>query len=73
MRVSITSCLLTDFIRFGYDAGNYEFVMSASSRYWNCSLSLSKDPMEHILLRDPLSELLNMIAPLLPRRDNKKV
>lgn len=55
--------------RFGYDAGNYELVVAASSHYWNCSLPLSKEPMERVLLRDPLSEMLNMIAPLL----NKEV
>lgn len=51
--------------RFGFDAGNYESVIAASSQYWNCSLSLSREPMERILLRDPLSELLNMTGPLL--------
>ena len=62
-----------NFLRFGYDAANYDFVVAACSHYWNCCLPLSKEPLERVLLRDQLSELLNMIGPLLHREVSSSV
>ena len=50
---------------------NYDFVFSACSHYWNTSLTLSKEPMERILLRDALTDLLGMTAPLVVLNCNK--
>ena len=51
---------------------SYELVLSACSHYWNCCLPLTKEPMERVMLRDPLNELLCMIAPLLQARVRKR-
>ena len=36
-------------------------------------MALSKEPMERVLLRDPLIEFVSMIAPLMPDKDKKEV
>ncbi len=34
--------------------------MAACGCYWNASLSLSSDPMERQLLKEPLTELIDL-------------
>lgn len=48
-------------------------MISACSHYWNSVLTLSKEPMERILLRDPLTELLSMAAPMIALDEGKGV
>ena len=48
-------------------------MISACSHYWNTCMSLSKQLLERVQLRDPLTELLNMVAPLLAHRNKVRV
>ncbi len=63
------SCILNDTIRFGFEAKNYDLVLRACSHYWNSSLPLSQDIMERELLREPFSDLLDMVASLLAQKE----
>lgn len=51
--------------RFGYNAGNHDCVLSACCHYWNACQCLTQQPTDRVLLRDSLTELLSMVAPLL--------
>ena len=46
--------------RFGGQAESRELVMNACGRYWNAALGLSSDSMERELLKEPLTELIDL-------------
>ena len=51
--------------RFGFDAGSYKLVIEACSHYWNTCVPLTNNQLERDLLRESLSELLELVASIL--------
>jgi len=46
--------------RFGGQAKSRDLVMNACGRYWNATLGLSSDSLERELLKEPLTELIDL-------------